>query len=118
MAPRPCPVEGRLAVLVSECRIGAPFEKTLGDREVAVPCSLMQCCVIVFLLGRRPMDHYEAAGPWQVLGEGTLEAYIRGVDARLGLEEESDTPFSVVGGGDHQSCATALLLMNEPESRM
>ena len=28
------------------------------------------------------------------LGEGTLEAYIRGVDLdRLGLEEESDAPF-------------------------
>ena len=60
------------------------------------------------------------AGPWQVcLGEGiTLEAYIRGVDARLGLEEESDAPFSVVGYGDHQSCAIVPLLINEPESRM
>ena len=59
-----------------------------------------------------------AAGPWQVcLGEGiTLEAYIRGVDARLGLEEESDAPFSVVLCGDHQSCVIAPLLMNDPES--
>ena len=65
------------------------------------------------------MDHYEAAGPWHVcLGEGTLEAYIRGVDARLGLEEESDAPFSVAGCGDHQSCAIVALLINEPESIM
>ena len=28
-----------------------------------------------------------------VLGEGRLEAYIRVVDARLGLEEEADAPF-------------------------
>ncbi len=28
------------------------------------------------------------------LGEGTLEAYVRGVDlGRLGLDEESDAPF-------------------------
>ena len=28
------------------------------------------------------------------LGEGTLQAYVRGVDLdRLGLEEESDAPF-------------------------
>ena len=53
------------------------------------------------------------------LGEGIkLEAYIRGVDARLGLEEESDKPFSVFVYGDHQSCAIAVLLMNEPESIM
>ena len=52
------------------------------------------------------------------MGEGTLEAYIRGVDVRIGLEEESDTPFSVVECGDNQSCAIAVLLMNEPESRM
>ena len=65
------------------------------------------------------------AGPWQVcLGEGiTLEAYIRGVDVRLGLEEESDAPFSVAGCGGHQSCAIIKavivgLLMNEPESIM
>ena len=36
------------------------------------------------------------------LGEGTLEAYIRGVDARLGLEEESDAPFVVVDCCAHQ----------------
>jgi hypothetical protein len=67
----PCAVEGRVAAIVSECRIRAPFEKTLGDREVAVECSLMQCCVTVFLLGRGPMDHYGAAGPWHMcLGEG------------------------------------------------
>ena len=48
-------------------------------------------------------------------GEGiTLEAYIRGVDARIGLEEESDTPFSVAGCGEMQCCATVDLLMNEP----
>ena len=53
------------------------------------------------------------------MGEGiTLEAYIRGVDARLGLEEESDAPFSVVGCGDNQSCAIDELLMNDPESIM
>ena len=59
-------------------------------------------------------------GPWQVcLGEGiTLEAYTRGVDVRLGLEEESDTPFSVVGCGGHQSCGIDDLLMNDPESIM
>ena len=52
------------------------------------------------------------------MGEGiTLEAYIRGVDVRIGLEEESDTPFSVVACGLNQSCAAGLL-MNEPESRM
>ena len=62
-----------------------------------------------------------AAGPWQVcLGEGiTLEAYIRGVDARLGLEEESDAPFSVpVCGGNQSCCAAVDLLINEPESIM
>ena len=60
------------------------------------------------------------AGPWQVcLGEGiTLEAYIRGVDARLGLEEESDAPFSVEGCGGNQSCVIVPLLMNDPESIM
>ena len=42
LAIRPCDVEGRLAVLVSECRIGAPFEKTLGDRGAAVECRPMQ----------------------------------------------------------------------------
>ena len=28
-----------------------------------------------------------------VLGEGRLEAYLRVVDVRLGLEEEADAPF-------------------------
>ena len=65
------------------------------------------------------MDHYDAAGPWHVcLGEGTLEAYTRGVDARLGLEEESDAPFFVLHCGDHQSCDIVDLLMDEPESIM
>ena len=52
LALRPCVVEGRLADIGSECRIGAPFEKTLGDREVAVDCSPMQGCGIVVLLTR------------------------------------------------------------------
>jgi hypothetical protein len=56
------------------------------------------------------MDHYEAAGPWHVcLGEGTLEAYIRGVHARLGLEEESDAPFVAVGCCPHQGCVIVVL---------
>jgi hypothetical protein len=46
MALLPCVVDGRLAVLVSKRRIGAPFEKALGDREVAVECRFMQCCLI------------------------------------------------------------------------
>jgi hypothetical protein len=34
------------------------------------------------------------ADPSHVLGEGMLEAYVRGVDLdRLGLEEEADAPF-------------------------
>ena len=78
------------------------------------------------LCNRSPVDdenHWISTGltgPWQVcLGEGiTLEAYIRGVDVRLGLEEESDTPFSVLECGDHQSCAAVPLLMNDPESIM
>ena len=78
------------------------------------------------LSSRSPVDERSiwistgVAGPWQVcLGEGiTLEAYIRGVDARLGLEEESDAPFSVPHCGDNQSCAAVDLLMNDPESRM
>ncbi len=37
-AKLPCPVEGRLAVTVSERRIRASFEESLGDREVAVFC--------------------------------------------------------------------------------
>ena len=52
------------------------------------------------------------------LGEGTLEAYTRGVDARLGLEEESDAPFVVVDCGEMQCCAIVVLLINEPESIM
>ena len=49
------------------------------------------------------------------MGEGiTLEAYLRGVDARLGLEEESDAPFSVVGCGVMQCCVTVDLLRNDP----
>ena len=46
----PCPVEGRLAALGSKRHIGAPFEKALGDREVAVACRVMQCCIIVVVL--------------------------------------------------------------------
>ena len=39
-------------------------------------------------------NHDMEADPWHVLGEGTLEAYVRGVDLdHLGLEEESDAPF-------------------------
>ena len=80
----------------------------------------MQCCPAAPLLMNEPLDQYEVAGPWQVcFGEGiTLEAYIRGVDVRLGLEEESDAPFSVHDCGDHQSCVIVALLMNEPESIM
>ena len=49
------------------------------------------------------------------MGEGiTLEAYIRGVDVRIGLEEESDAPFVVVVCGAMQCCATVDLLMNDP----
>ena len=56
------------------------------------------------------MDHYGAAGPWHMcLGEGTLEAYIRGVHARLGLEEESDAPFAAVDCCDHQGCPIVAL---------
>ena len=60
------------------------------------------------------------AGPWHVcLGEGIkLEAYLRGVDVRLGLEEESDAPFFVPLCGGHQSCGTVELLMNDPEPIM
>ena len=44
LATLPCEVEGRLiAVLGSKRHIGAPFEKALGDREVAVVCRPMQC---------------------------------------------------------------------------
>ena len=79
----------------------------------------MQSCPAVVLLMNEPLDQYGAAGPWQVcLGEGTLEAYLRGVDVRLGLEEESDAPFSVHVCGGNQSCAIVPLLMNEPESIM
>jgi hypothetical protein len=42
LAPLPCLVEGRLAVIVSESRIGAAFEKALGDREVAAESRAMQ----------------------------------------------------------------------------
>ena len=38
----PCQVEGRPAVLGSERRIRASFEETLGDREVALPCRVME----------------------------------------------------------------------------
>jgi hypothetical protein len=50
----PCFVDGRLAV-ISKSHIGAPFEKTLGDREVADVCRAMQSCVSVVLKtkGRR-----------------------------------------------------------------
>ncbi len=37
-----CPVEGRVAVRVSERRIRASLEETLGDREVAPACRVMQ----------------------------------------------------------------------------
>jgi hypothetical protein len=42
-------------------------------------------------------------------GRGTLEAYIRGVDARLGLEEESDAPFVADVCCDHQGCVIVVL---------
>ena len=48
----------------------------------------------------------------------TLEAYIRGVDVRIGLEEESDAPFFALECGGNQSCVTEDLLINEPESIM
>jgi len=67
LALPPCQVDGRPAVLVSKRRIGAPFEKALGDREVAVACRAMQCCIIADVLG---ID----------------------LDG-LGLEEEADAPF-------------------------
>jgi len=36
------------------------------------------------------------ADPWPVLGKGMFETYVRVVDGRLGLEEESDAPFAPV----------------------
>ena len=38
----PCQVQGRLAGIGSEGRIRASFEETLGEREVAVECRVMQ----------------------------------------------------------------------------
>jgi hypothetical protein len=99
LAILPCEVEGRLAGLVSKRRIGAPFEKALGDREVAVGCREMQCCLIAVVLktNERPTrNDYMKADPSHVLGEGMLEAYL-GVDLDgLGLEEEADAPFVLV----------------------
>ena len=42
VAHPPCQVKGRQAVTELERRIGASFEETLGDREVALPCRVMQ----------------------------------------------------------------------------
>ena len=42
LAILPCDVEGRIAVLGSKSHIGAPFEKALGDREVAAESRAMQ----------------------------------------------------------------------------
>ena len=50
LAILPCVVDGRLAVSGSKRRIGAPFEKALGDREVAFVCRFMQCCPIAVAL--------------------------------------------------------------------
>ena len=46
----PREVEGRLAVLVSERRVGALLEKALDDREVALPCAVMERCPSVIVL--------------------------------------------------------------------
>ena len=66
VALRPCPVEGRLAGIVSECQIRPSFEQTRGDREVAVPCGVMQCCETVDLLMNEPLDQY--GGSWSMAG--------------------------------------------------
>ena len=99
MAILPCPVECRLVAvdgIGSKRRIGAPFEEALGDREVAVACRPMQCCLIVVALktNERPTrNDYMEADPSHVLGEGMLEAYL-GIDLDgLSLEEEADAPF-------------------------
>jgi hypothetical protein len=43
-------------------------------------------------------------------GEGTLEAYVRGVDLdRLGLEKDFDAPFVPVVSGRYQSCVSVDL---------
>jgi len=42
LALLPCDVDGSLAPLVSKSHIGAPFEKALGDREVAEVCREIQ----------------------------------------------------------------------------
>jgi hypothetical protein len=43
LAHHPCRVEGRVAEKVfNKSHIGAPFEKALGDREVALECRAMQ----------------------------------------------------------------------------
>ena len=62
----PCPVEGRLAGLVSESQIRASFEQTRGDREVAVECGAMQCCLTVDLLMNDPLD--QNGGSWSMAG--------------------------------------------------
>ena len=54
LAIRPRVVEGRLAVLGSERRVGALLEKALDDREVAIACTAMKCCASVTL---RHMGH-------------------------------------------------------------
>ena len=66
LALRPCVVEGRLAVLVSECQIRASFEQTRGAREAAMVCGVMQCCLTVDLLMNDPLDQYGAS--WSMAG--------------------------------------------------
>ena len=114
-----CLGEGTLEAYTRGVDVRIGLEEESDTPFVVVACGGNQSCGTEALLMNEPLDQYGAAGPWHVcLGEGTLEAYTRGVDARLGLEEESDTPFSVVFCGDHQSCVTAFLLMNDPESIM
>lgn len=90
-----CSVEGRLAKLVSERRIGASLEEQLGDCEIANGCRHMQGCGSVVL----PTDAHEANKEQRearqgVMASESLEAHIRIVDGRPRVEKDSNAPFS------------------------
>ena len=67
LAKSPREVEGRVAVLVSERRVGALLEKALDDREVAPGCATMKRCPSVTLrhtghVREKPRGHPRGKG--------------------------------------------------------
>ena len=78
VAIRPRPVEGRLAGLGSERRVGALLEKALDDREVAIVCAAMKRCVSVILrhtghVREKPRGHPRGKG---FGGEGSRLTFV------------------------------------------